>query len=125
MELKLRVMSDIRRIYHNKFGIAFQWKQDIAKNKLNQFQVIFRDTGFYLTLSQLENFASLVQQASDRGCCKECKANNNCRSILLKTPAKNVDLAVSEKELASISDLIEGALFQIKLDRYLKDVCSN
>ncbi|MEM6719864.1 MAG: hypothetical protein AAF611_11135 [Bacteroidota bacterium] len=118
-------MSDIQRIYHNDFGIAFQWKQDLAKNKNNQFQVIFRDTGFYLTLSQLEGFASLVQQASDRGCCAGCKANNNCRSILLKTPAKNVDLAVSEEELDSIADLIDGTLFQIKLDRYLKDVCRN
>jgi hypothetical protein len=36
-----------------------------------------------------------------------------------------VDLAVSREELESISDLIEGTLFQIKLDRYLKDVCSN
>ncbi len=118
-------MSDIHRIYHNDFGIAFQWKQDLAKNKRDQFQVIFRDTGFYLTLSQLENFAKLVQQAANRGCCKDCKANNKCRSILLKTPAANVDLAVSEKELGSISDLLEGTLFQIQLERYLKDVCRN
>ncbi|MFK7748379.1 MAG: DUF6686 family protein [Kordia sp.] len=118
-------MSDIQRIYHNDIGIAFQWKQDIAKNRHDHFQVIFRDTGFYLTLQQLENFAKLVQQAVSRGCCKECKANNNCRSILLKTPAANVDLAVSEKELEAISDLMEGTLFQIKLDRYLNDVCRN
>ncbi|MGH1385038.1 hypothetical protein [Kordia sp.] len=118
-------MSDIRRIYHNDIGIAFQWKQDIAKNKHNKFQIIFRDTGFYLTLPQIENFAKLIQQAVSRGCCSACKATNNCRSILLKTPATIIDLAVSEKELVSISDLIEGTLFQIKLDRYLNDVCSN
>ena len=118
-------MSDIRRIYHNDIGIAFQWKQDIAKNKHHQFQVIFRDTGFYLSLPQLENFAKLIQQAVTRGCCSACQANNTCRSILLKTPAANVDLAVSEKELESISDLMEGALFQIKLDDYLRDVCRN
>lgn len=118
-------MSDIRRIYHNDIGIAFQWKQDIAKNKHNKFQIIFRDTGFYLTLPQIENFAKLIQQAVSRGCCSACKVTNNCRSILLKTPATIIDLAVSEKELVSISDLIEGTLFQIKLDRYLNDVCSN
>lgn len=118
-------MSDIRRIYHNDIGIAFQWKQDLAKNKHNQFQVIFRDTGFYLTLPQMENFAKLIQQAVNRGCCKDCKAQHNCRSILLKTPASTVDLAVSEEELQSISDLIEGTLFQIKLREYLKGVCSN
>jgi uncharacterized protein YjaZ len=118
-------MSDIRSIYHNDFGIAFQWKQDLAKNKHNQFQVIFRDTGFYLSLSKLEDFAKLVQQATNRNCYANCKASNNCRSILLKTPASMVDLAVSREELESISDLIEGTLFQIKLDRYLKDVCSN
>ncbi|WP_420571093.1 hypothetical protein [Kordia sp.] len=118
-------MSDIRRIYHNDIGIAFQWKQDLAKNRHDKFQVIFRDTGFYLTLSQIENFAKFVKQAAARDCCKDCKAQKNCRSILLKTPASTVDLAVSEKELRSISDLMEGTLFQIKLDGYLKDICSN
>ncbi|PTX60572.1 hypothetical protein C8N46_106218 [Kordia periserrulae] len=118
-------MSDIQRIYYNDFGIAFQWKQDLEKKKYNQFQVIFRDTGFYLTFSQLENFAKLVKQAANRGCCNECKATNNCRSILLKTPAANVDLAVSTKELNHISDLLEGTLFHIKLNRYLEDVCWN
>lgn len=118
-------MSEIRRIYHNDIGIAFQWKQDIAKNKHNKFQIIFRDTGFYLTLSEIESFAKFIQQAVSRDCCSACKANNNCRSILLKTPAATIDLAVSEKELKSISDLIEGTLFQIKLDHYLKDVCRN
>lgn len=118
-------MSDIRRIYHNDFGIAFQWKQDLARNRHNQFQVIFRDTGFYLTFTQLENFSKLVQQASSRGGCTACQTHTNCRSILLKTPASTIDLAVSEKELNAISDLIEGTLFQIKLDRYLKDVCRN
>jgi hypothetical protein len=118
-------MSDIQRIYHNDFGIAFQWKQDLAKNKHNHFQVIFRDTGFYLSLSQLENFSKLVQRAANRNCCNDCKANAHCRAILLKTPATEVDLAVSRDELESISDLIEGTLFQIKLDRYLKGVCSN
>lgn len=125
MKLKLKDMSDIIRIYHNTIGIAFQWKQDLAKNRYNQYQVIFRDTGFYLTLAQLEKFSKLVTQAISRGCCSACQANNNCRSILLKTPAANVDLAVSEKELEFISDLLEGTLFQIKLDLYLKDVCSN
>ncbi|EDP96951.1 DUF6686 family protein [Kordia algicida OT-1] len=118
-------MSDIHRIYHNDIGIAFQWKQDLAKNKHDRFQVIFRDTGFYLTLSQLKNFAKLIEQAANRGYCKDCKAKNNCRSILLKTPAANVDLAVSEKELETISDLIEGTLFQIHLRTYLNDLCRN
>lgn len=117
-------MSDIHRIYYNDIGIAFQWKQDIEKNN-SKFQLIFRDTGFYLTIEEIENFFKFVKQAIARGCCKDCKAKGNCRSILLKTPATTVDLAVSEKELVSISDLIEGALFQIKLDNYLKSICNN
>ena len=118
-------MSDIQRIYHNDIGISFQWKQDLAKKKHDKFQVIFRDTGFYLTLPQIENFSKFIKQAASRGCCEDCKAQNNCRSILLKTPASNVDLAVSEQELESISDLMEGTLFQIKLDHYLNDMCRN
>ncbi|WP_298417679.1 hypothetical protein [uncultured Kordia sp.] len=115
-------MSDIHRIYHNDIGISFQWKQDIKKNN-PKFQVIFRDTGFYLTIEEIENFSKFAKQAVNRGCCKDCKAKNNCRSILLKTPATTVDLAVSEQELKTISDLIEGTLFQIKLNEYLKNIC--
>ncbi|WP_430411099.1 DUF6686 family protein [Kordia sp.] len=117
-------MSDIHKIYHNDIGISFQWKQDVQKNN-PKFQVIFRDTGFYLTIEEIEKFSKFVTQAVNRGCCKDCKAKNNCRSILLKTPAKTVDLAVSEKELETISDLMKGTLFQIKLDDYLNDVCRN
>lgn len=118
-------MSDIRRIYHNDIGIAFQWKQDLAKNKDHKFQVIFRDTGFYLTIQEIENFSKFIKQAVERGCCKDCQAKQKCRSILLKTPANTVDLAVSEQELQSIYDLIEGTLFHIKLNDYLKNVCWN
>jgi hypothetical protein len=117
-------MSDIKRIYHNNIGISFQWKQDVEKNN-QKFQVIFRDTGFYLSIQEIENFSKFVKQAVERGCCEDCQAKQKCRSILLKTPATTVDLAVSEQELQSISDLIEGTLFQIKLDDYLKNVCMN
>lgn len=117
-------MSEIHRIYHNDIGIAFQWKQDVEKNN-PKFQVIFRDTGFYLSLAEIEIFSKFAQQAVSRGCCRDCKVKQQCRSILLKTPATTVDLAVSEKELQSISDLIEGTLFQIKLNQYLNDVCNN
>lgn len=117
-------MSDIHKIYHNDIGIAFQWKIDIERNN-PKFQVIFRDTGFYLTIQEIENFSKFAQQAVARGGCSACKAKQKCRSILLKTPAKTVDLAVSEKELEAICDLIEGTLFQIKLNQYLNDVCSN
>jgi len=117
-------MSDIQRIYHNTIGIAFQWKQDVEKNN-QKFQVIFRDTGFYLSIQEIENFSEFIKQAISRGCCKSCKAQQKCRSILLKTPASTVDLAVSEQELKTISDLIEGTLFQLNLDNYLKNICRN
>ena len=117
-------MSDIHRIYYNDIGISFQWKQDIEKNK-SKFQVIFRDTGFYLTIKEVENFSKFVKQAVERGCCKDCQAKQTCRSILLKTPATTVDLAVSEQELQSIADLLEGTLFQINLDQYINSLCKN
>ncbi|WP_046754997.1 hypothetical protein [Kordia jejudonensis] len=117
-------MSDIHRIYYNDIGIAFQWKKDVERNH-PKFQVIFRDTGFYLTIQEIENFSKFIKQAVARGCCDDCKAKGNCRSILLKTPASMVDLAVSEQELKTISDLIEGTLFQINLNNYLSEICKN
>ncbi|WP_046743369.1 hypothetical protein [Kordia zhangzhouensis] len=118
-------MSDIQHIYHNTIGISFQWEKDLANNRNDFFQVIFRDTGFYLSFQQLESFAQLIQEAKIRGCCKNCEKNAHCRLILLKTPASQVDLAVSIEELETITDLVEGTLFQIKLKKYLNDVCRN
>ncbi len=119
-------MQEIVPIHRNTFGMSFQWKKDIANNVYNKFQLIFRDTGFYLSLEEIEQFSKEVQDAKGRGDCA-C-ANSNCtntRTILLRTPSFMVDLAVSTEELDLIEELIDGTLFQIKLDKYIDGLCSN
>lgn len=116
-------MEEINRIYYNSIGVAFQWKRDIDSS--DKVQVIFRDTGFYLSPKEISKFAFHVKQAMARGCCRNCKRRKECRSILLKTPSNIIDLAVSKEELILISDLIEGTLFQLELKDYLNRLCSN
>lgn len=118
-------MEEINRIYYNSIGVAFQWKRDIINNTSDKVQVIFRDTGFHLSPQEINMFASHIKEAKARGCCPDCKRRKECRSILLKTPSNLVDLAVSKEELALISDLIEGTLFQLELKDYLNRLCSN
>jgi hypothetical protein len=44
---------------------------------------------------------------------------------LLKTPLKEIDLAVSKSELMQIKDLIEGTLFTMELMEYIDNICKN
>ncbi len=117
-------MNEIEQIYRNQFGIAFYWKKGDAR-KQHKIQLVFRDTGFYLTRDELTLFLNCSREAASRGCCADCKNPSQCRSILLRTPSQNIDLAVSLPELEAINDLIEGTLFNLDLQSYLRDVCRN
>jgi len=118
-------MQDIHEIYHNNIGIAFQWKKDILKGKTDCIQMVFRNTGFYLTHSEVEEFQNKVKVAYKLNKCESCSHKNKCNTFLLQTPSDKIDLSVNEKELNLINDLIEGTLFQIELDIFLKDVGLN
>ena len=118
-------MQDIHRIYYNEFGIAFQWKRDIAQGNTDIIQLVFRRTGFYLTLEEIKEFANNIQDAKAFQPCDGCKASGHCETILLQTPLRKVDLAVTRKELTFIEDLVKGTLFKIELEGYLSDLSLN
>ncbi|WP_350287534.1 hypothetical protein [uncultured Croceitalea sp.] len=117
-------MEDINAIYHNNFGVAFQWKRNSSKN-MNKIQLVFRDTGLLLSKRELEQFHQNVKHSLDsQVLCIDCKKKDACKALLLDTPAPQVTLAVSFTELEAIKDLVEGTLFQLNLDGYLGTVFS-
>jgi len=118
-------MQDIYRIYHNSIGIAFQWKKDIKNGNTDTIQLVFRNTGFYLTLEEIKAFYNKVKVSHQLKQCEGCTKHNKCSSYLLQTPSEKVDLSVSAEELNLISDLIKGTLFQIELNEYINEICKN
>ena len=117
-------MKEIEQIYYNDFGVAFHWKKDnrILRDKV---QLVFRETGFYLTFSELKTFAKNIDIACQKNGCEGCSMQNKCHKFLLKTPLNQVDLAISQSELSQIKDLVEGAIFQVQLKDYLTRICKN
>ena len=114
--------KEIYKIYHNDFGIAFQWKSNATKR--DKIQLVFRNMGFYLTAKEIRQFHENVFDARNSKGCSCCERDCNTKSILLKTPSTKVDLAVNEKELMEVEDLIKGTLFQLDLDNYLNNLCN-
>jgi len=118
-------MQDIHRIYYNSIGIAFQWKRDIQNGNTDTIQLVFRNTGFYLTYAEIKEFHNKAKVANKLKQCEGCTHKNKCNNYLLQTPSEKVDLSVNEEELQLITDLIKGTLFQMELDMYLKGVGLN
>ncbi|NQY28541.1 MAG: hypothetical protein HRT69_03610 [Flavobacteriaceae bacterium] len=118
-------MQDISRIYHNSIGISFQWKRDIQNGNTDIIQLVFRNTGFYLTYAEIKEFENKVKVAYQLKQCEGCTHKNECNTYLLQTPSEKVDLSVNSEELELITDLIKGTLFQMELDVYLKGVGLN
>lgn len=118
-------MHDIDPIYYNHFGIAFKWKGNTVKT-IEKVQMVFRDTGLLLSFEELVRFSQNIKCSIKQGhqnLCKDCQHNDSCRSLLLDTPAPQVSLAISQKELYAIRDLVEGTLFQLNLNDFLGDIC--
>ena len=112
-------MQDIYPLYHNHFGISFQWKRETPKIS-NKVQMVFRDTGLFLTKKELLQFSKSVKCTMENSpLCQDCTKNKSCKALLLSTPAHQVSLAVSEEEIIAIHDLVEGTLFQLNLDALL------
>ncbi|MDO6743063.1 hypothetical protein [Tenacibaculum soleae] len=114
-------MEEIIKIYDNEIGIAFHWKNKSA----NLIQLIFRDTGFHLTVHEIEVFLEKVLDSKNQKNCATCVKGDNCKSILLQTPSNKVSMAVSIIELSQIDDLLKGTLFQMRMNNYLNDLCKN
>ena len=112
-------MAMITQIYGNTVGMAFYWNRSAEVEK-EKIQLVFKETGFNLTLSELKLFSKLIVESEARSrCCGDCKMKNQCDRFLLQTPAKQIDLAVSVSELHGIQDLVDGTIFKIKLQNYV------
>ncbi|NER17299.1 hypothetical protein [Spongiivirga citrea] len=116
-------MQEIKKIYHNDIGIGFYWKKE-ENSSQKKVQLVFRDTGFYLTLSQLKEFSSIIEHTTKNDACTNCP-HTNCRSILLKTPASFIELAVNKTELHGVLDLVKGVLFKIEMQQLMDGICKN
>ncbi len=117
-------MKQVEQLYFNDFGVAFFWKKNgiILKDKV---QLVFKETGFYLSGAEVQQFALLVDDAFAEIGCAGCCNRGSCHKFLLKTPLNQVDMAVTRSELTQIKDLVEGALFHAQLFDYLDDLCMN
>ncbi|MBO0591683.1 hypothetical protein I2486_09710 [Cellulophaga sp. E16_2] len=114
-------MNDIDTIYYNDFGIAFQWKKNLGKD-FKKVQLVFKDTGMYLTPNELVCFSSKVNDTLDDLCvCYDCQNKETCRSYLLQTPLGQLSFAMTYPELEKIKDLISGTIFQLRLDNFLEN----
>ncbi len=117
-------MKEIEQIYHNELGLAFYWKRGEVVLK-NRIQFIFKEMGFYLLPDEVEHFKQMAEGTINYHNCQNCSYNKDCQKILLKTPIEGVDLAVTQNELNQIKDLMEGAVFNLNLSHYIKELCSN
>jgi hypothetical protein len=119
------VMKEIEQIYFNEFGVAFHWRKndEVLKDRV---QIVFKETGFYLSENEIRDFSEIINDTCQKlDHCGECCHRARCHKFLLKTPLKEIDLAVSKNELMQIKDLIEGTLFTIELMEYIDNICKN
>ncbi|WP_299776453.1 hypothetical protein [uncultured Formosa sp.] len=117
--------QDINKIYHNAFGVSFIWNEEKPEKQSPKIQIIFRDMGFYLTYYEIIQFQKQIDYVKSINPCGYCKGKERSRFMLLKTPCKQVDLAINALELRDIDDLITGTLFHLELDVYINDICKN
>ena len=113
-------MKEIEQIYFNDFGVAFHWKKNdmVLSEKV---QLVFKETGFYFSYSEMKDFAYLITVACrETGCDAFCH-KSQCRKYLLKTPLQQIDLAMTKNELLQIRDLVEGTIFNMELHEYLNN----
>lgn len=119
MVIYFTIMQDIDAIYYNQFGITFKWKNNTDKD-LSKVQMVFRDTGLLLTMEELLQFSKNIKCSLDNASlCPDCEVSETCRALLLDTPAHQVSLAMSKKELLAVDDLVAGTLFELNLSRLL------
>ncbi len=111
-------MNAIDRIYSNEVGISFFWKKE-NNTMLPKIQVVFKDTGFLLTVNELKDFSEACRIAKETQCCGQCSMHKTCRSLLLRTPSDKIDIAVSKEELEQIHELITGTIFKLELKHWI------
>lgn len=118
-------MKQIEQIYVNDTGMAFFWKEHQI-TVTEKIQLVFKETGFYFTVAELQRFRVLIEDSCrENQTCESCVMKNQCHKFLLKTPVSQIDLAVSMQELDGIKDLVEGTLFKISFQEYIFGVGMN
>jgi len=117
-------MEPIKQLYHNDFGVAFYWiKDEVVLNE--KVQLVFKETGFYLSASELLKFSKNIEATCRNIICSDCELRQHCHKFMLETPFPGLELAVSEREAFQLNDLVTGTLFQVQLDNYLNVSCKN
>ncbi|MDO5969279.1 hypothetical protein Q4Q35_05615 [Flavivirga aquimarina] len=112
-------MEDINTIYHNDFGIAFQWKRCAAKD-FNKVQLVFKNTGLFLNQEELLLFFKNIKQALNRmHLYNDCPENKTYELFLLEAPNPQISFAMCYHELHGIHDLVKRTIFQLGLDTLL------
>jgi len=117
-------MRQIAPLYFNDFGTAFYWKKD-GQILLDKVQIVFKETGFHFNEEELEAFGNLIDESCRKNSCDGCGMRHECMKFLLKTPVSQIDLAVSLYELGEIKDLVQGTLFQLRLQRFINGIGRN
>ncbi len=117
-------MNAIDKIYSNKIGISFFWKNKQG-NSTPKVQLVFKEIGFLLTLNELKDFSTSCMHTIDSQCCNQCVNSPHCKSLLLRTPSEKIDLAVSKTETYQIYELINATIFKIELEHWIKNVSFN
>lgn len=117
-------MQQLKQIYHNDLGVAFFWKID-KKILVEKVQLVFKETGFYLSNRELMKFAQELDTTCSKICTPDCELRQQCHRYLLRTPFEGLELAVSADEALQLKDLVAGTLFQIQLHHYISDISKN
>ena len=114
------MIDEIYTIHYNSIGIAFKWKRGSLKD-LNKTQLVFKDSGLYLSTAELTRFAELIDQALSKPLkCSDCTKDQGCKSTLIQTPISDVTFVMSHNELLEMQDLLKGTLFQLGLNSFLE-----
>ena len=115
-------MDDIIPIYHNDFGVSFQWKRNALKDIL-KIQMVFKDTGLLLSKNELEYFSKSVLKTIEKtNLCGDCSKNTECKAHIVQTPAPQISLAMNYQEIRALNDLLDGTLFHLQLDDLLTGI---
>lgn len=118
------IMQQLQEIYHNDLGVAFFWKKD-EKILVEKVQLVFKETGFYLSNRELTKFAQELDSTCSKICTSDCELRPQCQRYLLRTPFEGLELAVSADEALQLKDLVAGTLFKIQLHHYISDISKN
>ncbi|GIZ09269.1 hypothetical protein [Flavobacterium sp. UMI-01] len=112
-------MKEIQPIYQNELGVSFYWKEENTLQR-DKIQLVFKETGLQLNPKELIDFKCLIEESITQNyCCDDCELKNNCTKYLLKTPFREVDLAMSINEMIQMNNLVSTTLFKMELDEYL------